>query len=77
MVTIGLLFVSTSLGFGVLGGLAVFQVVLLANVARSMAKAGPMTSVDDVINANVVEDNIVRNDPNLALGPPDEPRGGE
>ena len=25
----------------------------MANVARSMAKAGPMTSVDDVINANV------------------------
>ena len=32
-----------------------FQIILLANVARSMAKAGPMTSVDDVINANVVE----------------------
>jgi hypothetical protein len=30
-----------------------------------------------VINANVVEDNIVRNDPHPALGPPDEPRGGE
>jgi hypothetical protein len=58
VVTIGLLFVSPSLGFGVLGGLAVFQVILLANVARSMAKAGPMTSVDDVINANVVDDNI-------------------
>ena len=77
VVTIGLLFVSTSLGFGVLGGLAVFQVVLLANVARSMAKAGPMTSVDDVINANVVEDNIVRNEPHPALHPPDESRGGE
>lgn len=56
VVTIGLLFVSPDLGFGVLGGLAVFQVVLLANVARSMAKAGPMASVDDVIEANVVED---------------------
>ena len=60
MVTIGLLFVSASLGFGVLGGLAVFQLILLVNVARSMAKAGPMTSVDDVIDANVVEDNITR-----------------
>jgi hypothetical protein len=59
VVTIGLLFVSPTLGFGVLGGLAVFQVVLLANVARSMAKPGPMTSVDDVITANVVDDNIV------------------
>jgi hypothetical protein len=58
VVTIGLLFVSPSLGFGVLGGLAVFQFILLANVARSMAKAGPMTSVDDLINANVVDDNV-------------------
>ena len=32
--------------------------IMLANVARSMAKAGPMTSVDDVITANVVDDNI-------------------
>jgi hypothetical protein len=74
VVTIGLLFVSASLGFGVLGGLAVFQLILLVNVARSMAKAGPMTSVDDVINANVVEDNIARTDP--AIGSADEPRGG-
>jgi ATP synthase I chain len=77
VVTIGLLFVSPSLGFGVLGGLAVFQLVLLVNVARSMAKAGPMTSVDDVINANVVEDNVTRTDPHPAVGSPDEPRGGE
>lgn len=62
VVTIGLLFVSPDLGFGVLAGLAVFQVVLLANVARSMAKAGPMSSVDEVISANVVEDNLVRPD---------------
>ena len=46
------------LGLGVFGGLFVFQIILLANVARSMAKAGPMTSVDDVITANVIEDNI-------------------
>jgi hypothetical protein len=49
-------------------------------VARSMAKAGPMTSVDDVINANVVEDNITRTDPatlsDPAIGSTDEPRGG-
>jgi hypothetical protein len=75
-VTIGLLFVSASLGFGVLGGLAVFQVILLANVARSMAKAGPMTSVDDVINANVVEDNTVQAQPRPPIGPVDDPRGG-
>jgi hypothetical protein len=77
VVTIGLLFVSASLGFGVLGGLAVFQLILLVNVARSMAKAGPMTSVDDVINANVVEDNVTRSDPHPVIGSSDEPRGGE
>ena len=52
-----LLLINKGLGFGVLGGLAAFQVILIANVARSMAKAGPMTSVDDVINANVVDDD--------------------
>ncbi len=41
-----------------LGGLAVFQFILIANVARSMAKAGPMPSVEDMINANVIDDNI-------------------
>lgn len=77
VVTIGLLFVSPQLGFGVLGGLAVFQVVLLANVARSMAKAGPMSSVDDVINANVVEDNIVGPDPLPRTPPADDGEGGD
>lgn len=77
VVTIGLLFVSPELGFGVLAGLAIFQVVLLANVARSMAKAGPMTSVDDVISANVVDDNIVRPEPLPRNGPADDDPGGE
>ena len=58
VVTLGLMTFSHQLGFGILAGLAVFQFILLANVARSMAKSGPMTSVDDVINANVVDDNI-------------------
>jgi hypothetical protein len=47
--------------FGRLGIITVVTLglmILLANVARSMAKAGPMTSVDDVVNANVVDDNI-------------------
>ncbi len=35
-VTLGLLFLSFPLGFGVLGGLAVFQVALLSNTARAM-----------------------------------------
>ncbi|MGH9081519.1 MAG: ATP synthase subunit I [Acidimicrobiales bacterium] len=77
VVTIGLLFVSPSLGFGVLGGLAIFQIILLVNVARSMAKAGPMTSVDEVISANVVEDNIVRADPRPLARPADDAEAGE
>ncbi len=77
VVTIGLLFVSPDLGFGVLAGLAVFQIVLLANVARSMAKAGPMTSVDEVISANVVDDNIARPDPLPPNGSADDDKGGE
>ncbi len=75
VVTIGLLFVSPELGFGVLGGLAVFQIVLLANVARSMAKAGPMTSVDEVISANVVDDNLGVADPRPLAAPADDEGG--
>ncbi len=47
VITIGLLFLNYGLGFGVLGGLAVFQMLLLGNVTRSMwhsareAAAGP------------------------------------
>jgi ATP synthase I chain len=76
VVTLGLMTFSHELGFGILGGLAVFQIILLANVARSMAKAGPMTSIDDVINANVVDDNIGHSTAPPALGPTDDTRGG-
>ncbi len=76
VVALGLLFISPSLGFGLLVGLAVFQVILLANVARSMAKAGPMTSVDDVINANVVDDDRADQGGPRALGSGDERPGG-
>jgi hypothetical protein len=55
VITLGLLLVSAQLGFGVLGGLAIFQVLLLANVARSMIKAGALTSMDDVIDAQASE----------------------
>jgi hypothetical protein len=61
-VAIGLMLVSHSLGWGVFGGLFAFQVILLINAARSMAKAGPMTSVDSVIEANVIEDRPPHND---------------
>ncbi|MHB1583033.1 MAG: hypothetical protein ACYCU7_15295 [Acidimicrobiales bacterium] len=39
-VVLGLLFLSFDLGAGVLGGLAVFQALLLLNVLRSMLKMG-------------------------------------
>ncbi len=71
VVTIGLLIVSTPLGFGILGGLAAFQFILIANMARSMAKAGPMSSVDDVITANVVDDEPGRGLPAPGPGPGD------
>ncbi len=41
VIAVGLLLLSFDLGFGVLAGLAVFQMVLLDNVARSMLKMGP------------------------------------
>jgi hypothetical protein len=40
VVALGLCFVSLPLGLGVMGGLAVFQFLLLANMARSMFKMG-------------------------------------
>ena len=75
VIALGLCFVSKPLGFGVLGGLALFQVLLIANVARSMTSAGPMTSVDDVINANVVDDNEPVVSPTAIEGA-DDARGG-
>jgi hypothetical protein len=36
VIAMGLLFLSFPLGFGVLGGLAIFQMLLLVNVTRSM-----------------------------------------
>jgi len=39
-IALGLLFIRFDLGFGVLAGLAVFQLLLLVSVARSMYKMG-------------------------------------
>jgi hypothetical protein len=75
VIALGLCFLSKPLGFGVLGGLAAFQIILIANVARSMAKSGPMTSVDDVINANVIDDNEPIVSP-AAVDAADDTRGG-
>jgi hypothetical protein len=71
VVALGLTFLNRGLGFGVLGGLAVFQFILIIQTARSMAKSGPMVSVDDVISANVVDD-----DPPATLEAGDDARGG-
>jgi hypothetical protein len=54
-VTIGLLLVSFQLGFGVLGGLVAFQLILLVNVARSMLKAGGASATGEVIDVEVSE----------------------
>jgi hypothetical protein len=40
VVALGLCFLNLQLGMGVLAGLGIFQVVLLANMARSMFKTG-------------------------------------
>ncbi len=57
VIAFGLFFLSAPLGFGVLGGVALFQIMLLANVARAMTKFGPMTNPADlpVIDADAVE----------------------
>jgi hypothetical protein len=76
VVTLGLLLVSHQLGLGILIGLAVFQVLLLVNVARSMAHAGPMTSVDDTINANVVIEEHTGYSTHPVADASDDTRGG-
>ncbi|MGP0030609.1 MAG: ATP synthase subunit I [Acidimicrobiales bacterium] len=50
VVALGLLFLSFDLGLGVLAGIALFQVLLLANVARSMFKMG-RGGVSDMFDA--------------------------
>ncbi len=45
-VALGLLFVDFDLGLGVMVGLALFQALLLLNVARSMFKMGHLAPVD-------------------------------
>jgi hypothetical protein len=45
VVALGLLFVEPPLGFGLLGGLALFQMILLLNVTRSMLKMGSGSAI--------------------------------
>lgn len=51
VIALGLVFVLPPLGFGVLGGLALFQFVLLANVTRSMLAMAPGTGAPSIDTA--------------------------
>jgi len=76
IVALGLLFISFDLGFGVMAGLAVFQLMLLVNVARSMMKMGG-GSFDDAIDVDALDGGIP-GDRALGVVPvPDEHPGGE
>jgi hypothetical protein len=62
VVAIGLLLLSFQLGFGILVGLAVFQFVLLVNVARSMMKFGQAAADGDFIDAEVLDGDAAADD---------------
>jgi len=72
VIALGLTFLNKQLGFGVLGGLAVFQFLLIVNVARSMAKAGPARSDQEelvdgpAVGAGAVQGGII--DSNVVAG---------
>ncbi len=59
VIALGLAFVNKGLGFGVLGGLAVFQFILIFNVARSMAKAGPAPEHEEQLDGPIIDSNVV------------------
>jgi len=57
VIALGLLFLSFDLGLGVMGGLAVFEFLLLANVARSMMKmGGGLLPMGDVVAAEGIDE---------------------
>lgn len=60
VVALGLLFVLPPLGLGLIGGMALFQLILLANVTRSMLKMGPgaVLSDDDAEAVGVPDDGL-------------------
>jgi hypothetical protein len=58
-ITLGLLLVTPQLGFGVLGGLVAFQLILLVNVARSMMKAGGTDGLAEVIDVETASGPVV------------------
>lgn len=54
VITIGLLLVSPQLGFGILGGLAAFQILLVVNVARSVLKTNQADAAN-VVDVEAIE----------------------
>ena len=62
VIALGLAFVNKGLGFGVLAGLAVFQFILIFNVARSMAKAGPAPEDEELLDGPVIDSNVIDGD---------------
>ncbi len=90
VIALGLAFVNKGLGFGTLAGLAVFQFLLIFNVARSMAKAGPAPEQDELVDGPIIDSNAVAGravdgpiiDSNAVAGRPgaadhgDDTRGG-
>jgi hypothetical protein len=59
VIALGLLFLNKELGFGVLIGLAVFQFLLIFNVARSMAKAGPAPEHEELVEGPIIDSNEI------------------
>jgi hypothetical protein len=55
VITLGLLIVAPQIGFGILGGLVAFQLILLVNVARSMMKTGGADGIGEVIDVEASE----------------------
>ncbi len=90
VIALGLAFIDKGLGFGTLAGLAVFQFLLIFNVARSMAKAGPAPEQEELVDGPIIDSNAVAGRPvdgpvidsNAVAGPPatadagDDTRGG-
>jgi hypothetical protein len=66
-IALGLLFVNFQLGFGVIAGMAVFQMVLLVNAARSMIKANQLAAFDGGVIDGVGEPVV---DPRPSVGQP-------
>ena len=78
VVALGLLFVKPPLGFGVIGGMALFQMILLANVTRSMLKMGSGSAIAGAVfgsGAPFDDDDAIEASSSEALPSETQPRG--